>query len=239
MRKKRVISVTLLAFTIFAAACGASSAAISEEQVRHAWADVCRIVEMEALPLSIKEDKAPNAWVESGKSVTVTTALMEMLVNENEIFGVLSHEAGHAALGHYEGRVQNAVGVNVLAVLLGKAIGDNVIGNVVVGAGAQLATSGYSREQEVAADDFAVDTAFKGGMSPTGIYTSLARLANYNKTEPSGFNSHPPDERRLRHVKDRILARAPETVFPTIDALGAKDALDAKSGDVKSKDANK
>lgn len=196
-----------------------ASAAITEQQVREAWEDVCRIADMQVLPLTISNDTVPNAWVTAGRSVTVTTGLMKLLAREEEMFGVLSHEAGHAKLKHYENRVQNNVGIGLAALLLGRAIGNNSLGNVAVDVGAGLATAGFSREQEVAADDFAVDLAFKGGKDPTGIYTSLKRLSLYGgKNTPSGFNSHPPDERRLRHVKERILSKNPNILFPEVKA---------------------
>lgn len=217
MTKKSLI-YAILATLLLLASSGISHATITEAQVRHAWSEVCRIIEMQPLPLSIKDDKVPNAWVTAGQSVTVTTGLMSLLVREEEIFGVLSHEAGHAALKHYEKRVNNAMGVGVAGALLGSLLGNNSLGNVVVGMGSNLATAGFSREQEVAADDFAVDVAFLGEKDPTGIYTALKRLSLYGgKTEPSGFNSHPPDDRRLQHVMDRIRDRNPNIYFPPVE----------------------
>ena len=209
--------LTLLLATALLLLPATAEANITERMVRDAWRDVSRIAEMDELPLEIKEDKVPNAWVTAGKSVTVTTGLMKLLQREEEMFGVLSHEAGHAKLRHYEARVNNSASVGLLAAILGHVLDSNV-GEVAVGVGAGLATAGFSREQEVAADDFAVDLAFKGDKDPTGIYTALERLANDgSSTQPSGFNSHPPDNRRLYHVKERILARAPETVFPAVE----------------------
>jgi putative metalloprotease len=213
----KMIVTTSFVLLFLLAQCGVSAARITESDVRAAWEDVCQIAEIKPLPLSIKEDKAPNAWVTAGKSVTVTTALMELLERREEIFGVLSHEAGHAVLKHYEDRVNNAAGVGIAALLLGRALGGGKVGEVAVGLGANLATAGFSREQEVAADDFAVDLAFKGGIDPTGLYTALERLAiSGGKTEPNGFNSHPPDERRLKHVRERILAADPNVVIPEV-----------------------
>jgi putative metalloprotease len=213
----------LLALTLVLIFHSPAAAYITENDVRTAWDDVCRVAGIDPLPMSIKDEKAPNAWVTAGESVTVTTGLMSLLERQEEIFGVLSHEAGHAVLKHYEGRVGNAVGVSIAALLLGKALGNNKIGNLAAGVGADLATAGYSREQEVAADDFAVDLAFKGGKDPSGIYTSLERLALVGKTEPSGFSSHPPDDRRLRHVKERILSRDPDIVIPEVKNDREKD----------------
>jgi putative metalloprotease len=214
--KKFIYASLLAAFAAFGF-YAASEAAVSEAMVRQAWEDVSRIAEMEPLPLSIENNKIPNAWVTSGKSVTVTTGLMAILEREEEIFGVLSHEAGHAKLKHYESAVKSTVGVGIASLLLDRVIGGGNVGRIAVGLGSNLASAGFSREKEVEADDFAVDLAFKGGKDPTGIYTSLERMSLYGgKLEPSGFNSHPPDDRRLLHVKNRILARDPGIKFPEV-----------------------
>ena len=207
------ISLALLALLLFQIP---AEAEISEEQVRHAWREVTRIAEMDELPLDVKDEKAPNAWVTAGKSVTVTTGLMKLLEREEEMFGVLMHEAGHAKLGHYESRVKNSVGIGLLALVLSEAL-DSTLGDIAAGVGAGLATAGFSREQEVAADDFATDLAFKGEKDPTGLHTALERMALAGgKTQPSGFNSHPPDDRRLQRIKNRILERDPDAVFPEV-----------------------
>lgn len=215
---KKFISVLLLPLFFVFGLCPASGAAVTETMVRQAWKDVSKIAEMEPLPLSIEKNDVPNAWVTSGKSVTVTTGLMAILEREEEIFGVLSHEAGHAKLNHYESAVKSSVGVGLATLVLGKLVGGNAAGKIAVGLGSNLASAGFSREKEVEADDFAVDLAFKGGKDPTGIYTSLERLSLHGgKLEPSGFNSHPPDDRRLAHVKNRILARDPNIIFPEVE----------------------
>lgn len=212
--RKIIIALTTLCIAFLTTSD--ATAEISEALVRQAWREAAELAEMQELPLDIKDEKVPNAWVTAGKSVTVTTGLMKILEREEEMFGVLSHEAGHAKLNHYDSRVKNSAAVGIAALLLGKAL-DSSLADVAVGIGANLATAGFSREQEVEADDFAVDLAFYGGKDPTGLYTALERMANYGgATQPSGFNSHPPDERRLKHIKDRILAREPKAVFPEV-----------------------
>lgn len=37
---------------------------------------------------------------------------------------------------------------------------------------------------------------------------------NGSRTQPSGFNSHPPDERRLLHIRNEILRVKPNAKFP-------------------------
>ena len=206
------------AMAVLAAFVSPSSAAISEEMVHRAWYEVAKIAEMEPLPLTIENKDVPNAWVTNGKSVTVTKGLMNLLQREEEIFGVLSHEAGHAKLNHYQSAVTSSVGIGIAGLLLGKVVGGGLLGDIAVNVGSNLAGAGFSREKEVEADDFAVDIAFKGGHDPTGIYTALERLAYYGngKLEPSGFNSHPPDDRRLLHIRNRIHAKDPSIVIPKV-----------------------
>jgi putative metalloprotease len=214
--KKRVAYI-LAAFLFLAGVPGVSRAAVTEEMVRRAWNEVVKIAEMESLPLSIENNTVPNAWVTNGKSVTVTTGLMNILEREEEIFGVLSHEAGHAKLNHYASAVTSNVGIGIAGILLNKVIGGGIAGDIAVSLGSNLANAGFSREKEVEADDFAVDLAFKGGKDPTGIYNALERLAYYGgKLQPSGFNSHPPDDRRLLHVKNRILSRDPNITITEV-----------------------
>jgi putative metalloprotease len=215
MKHKSIAAIA--AITILSVFSTRSNAAIGEESVRRAWSDVAKIAGMEPLPLTIENNKVPNAWVTNGKSVTVTTGLMDMLQREEEMFGVLSHEAGHAKLKHYESAVTSTIGVGVLGLLLGKAVGGGVVGDLAVNLGSNLATAGFSREKEVEADDFAVDLAFKGRRDPTGIYNALQRLSYYGgKLQPSGFNSHPPDDRRLLHVRNRIHAKDPSIVITEV-----------------------
>ena len=171
----RFLLMVLPCFFVLAAS-SLANASIKPAQVERLWTKVASAVNMDRLPLEIKEEKSPNAWVTSGKSVTVTTGLMKLLQSEDEMFGVLAHEAGHAKLGHYQKRVNNALGIGILATLLGKGLGGGAAAGAAVNAGANLASAGFSREQEVAADDFAVDLAFKAGVDPAGIHTALERM---------------------------------------------------------------
>jgi putative metalloprotease len=166
------------------------------------------------LPFNVKEDKTPNAWVTNGKSVTVTTKLLEILDTDQELFGVLAHESGHVKLGHYGKTVNRHVGLSVAAKVLGNLLGGG-LGSAAVGVGANLAAAGWSREQEVEADDYAVKLAYKTGEDPVGLYSALVKLSDYGgELEPSGFNSHPPDARRLLHIRQEIMKYDPDAKFP-------------------------
>ncbi len=184
---------------------GRGWASIDTPTVEAAWQRIAAAADIKNVSLTYEKDKAPNAWVkfESQKRFTVhvTDGLMRILSTPDEIAGILGHEVGHIRRGHYSRGVKRNVGWSILGTLLGKA-GDaaQIIGAV----GMNLAESGFSREQEVEADDYGMDLAVKAGYSPWGLYSAMKRFKESGyATGRSGFNSHPPTERRLRHLRER------------------------------------
>lgn len=213
MKMKKKFCAIALVGLLGAASC--ASAAVTEEQVRAAWHEVAIAAELEELPLEISSKNEINAWVRNGSEVGFTRALMAILESEDEIFGILSHEAGHAKLGHYEKTVATNKAVGIAGGALGSALGGGAIANAAVAQGEELVRAGFSREQEVEADDFAVDTMVKAGRAPGAFYNSMERLviARGAMLEPSGYLDHPPDERRLKHIEDRIRKKDPTAVI--------------------------
>lgn len=240
MSKTKTIFLTLLlaAAALFAApAMRPAEAKLSSDDARSVWGRVARATNLTKLPFSVKDDKTPNAWVTNGSSVTVTTGLLDVLDSQSELYGVFAHEAGHAKLGHYNSSVSHATGLSIAATLLGHFFGD-VVGTA-ANVGANLANSGWSREQEVEADDYAVKLAASNGEDPVGLYRALTILSKINKTEPSGFNSHPPDDRRLLHIKNTIRSIRPNTKFPDDSAKSETSKSEPQTETVKNSSASK
>lgn len=211
---KKLLKIT--AMLLFAAALAlpsASYAAISHESAKRIWEKVAVPTELTSLPFSIKEESSPNAWVTNNESVTVTTGLLDLLDTDDELYAVFGHEAGHVKLNHISKSQSRGTGLSIAATILSQLLGSD-IGSIATNLGANLVNSGWSREQEIEADDYAVTLADKNGMDPVGMYSAISKLAKVNKTEPSGFNSHPPDDRRLQHIKNSILKVKPDAVFP-------------------------
>ena len=182
-----------------------ADAKIEKAIVERAWSRIAAAAGMKAIPITYEKDDSPNAWVKfqssNNFSVHVTQGLMRVLNSPDEIAGVLGHEVGHVKCGHYSEGVQRSVGWSILGTLLGRAGG---IAEVAGAVGMNLAESGFSREQEVEADDYGMDLAVKAGYSPWGLYNAMKSFKdNGFKTDPSGFNSHPPTDRRLKHLQDR------------------------------------
>ncbi|MCL1940631.1 MAG: M48 family metallopeptidase, partial [Synergistaceae bacterium] len=134
--------------------------------------------------------------------VVIQLGLLKVLKTEDEIAGVLGHEIGHGVKRHGEKRQGNTIGIMIGANMLSTIFGGGALGDLAVGIGANLATSGYSRENEVEADDYGVEYSTKAGFDPWGLYNSINSMAKAGLvTPPSGFNSHPPTERRMTRLK--------------------------------------
>lgn len=215
LRQHRLLILPLiLAWLTLVVFNATAEAKLSRDNAREIWGKIAIITDLTDLPFNIKNEEIPNAWVTNGESVTVTTGLLNLLDTKTELYGVFAHEAGHAKLKHYENTVSRQTGLSLGAAILSNVLGGG-LGNIAVGVGANLASAGWSREQEVAADDYAVKLAHENGEDPVGLYAAMLKLSSYGgKLEPSGFNSHPPDERRLLHIKNEILKYQPDAKFP-------------------------
>ena len=182
---------------------------LMESDVDKVWQRVASTAGLEHFPkVQIEDKKEPNAWVSFSLdkySVHVTSRMLNLLETDDQLAGILCHETGHIKLGHYK----ETMGRNLLWILLYKAIGNNGTAGDALGLGLSLAESGFSREQEVEADDYGIRLAAKAGYDPWGLVQSLEIMKKAGfETTPNGFNSHPPTDRRLIHVRNTAKAIA-------------------------------
>ncbi|AJA10113.1 peptidase M48, Ste24p [Sphingopyxis fribergensis] len=164
-----------------------------------------------------------NAFAIPGGYVYVTRQLMALMNDEAELAGVLGHEVGHVAAQHSKKRQSAATRNQILGVLgavLGGAIGDN--GGLLGGLGgllqnnslkvAQLATLGFSRSQELQADQLGVQYLRSAGYDPLALSTMLTSLANQTTLEarlsggdarslPEWASTHPDPASRVRNAQ--------------------------------------
>ncbi len=192
-------------FTLFVAT---ADAGLNKNVVPRVWAKLTSTAGISnAGPVQLEEDETPNAWVSfqgSTYSVHATTGLLDTLGTEDALAGVLAHEIGHIKSGHYN----ETVGRGLLWYLLFRAVKDEGdLARGAFGVGMALAEAGFSREQEIEADIYGIKLASKAGFDPWGLYNSMLRMKQAGfKTSPSGFNSHPPTDRRLTRVRQETEA---------------------------------
>ncbi|HMO76409.1 MAG TPA: M48 family metalloprotease [Sphingopyxis sp.] len=164
-----------------------------------------------------------NAFAIPGGYVYVTRQLMALMNDEAELAGVLGHEVGHVAAQHSKRRQSAATRNTILGVLgtvLGGAIGDNSgllgsLGGLLQNNAmqvAQLATLGFSRGQELEADQLGVQYLRSAGYDPLALSTVLASLANQTNLDaqlaggdarslPAWASTHPDPASRVRNAQ--------------------------------------
>lgn len=178
-----------------------------------------------------------NAFAIPGGYVYVTRQLMALMNDEAELAGVLGHEVGHVAAQHSKKRQSAATRNQILGVLgavLGSAIGDN--GGLLGGLGgllqnnamqvAQMATLGFSRGQELEADQLGVQYLKKAGYDPLALSTMLASLANQTNLEArlSGGDARSLPEWASTHPDPASRVRNAETLAARVGAGGVRNA---------------
>jgi MAF protein len=155
----------------------------------------------------LDEDEV-NAVSLPGGWVYINKGLMEKAENDDQLAGVIAHEVGHIVARHSIKKLQAMMGYNFLRILT-----IAVPGNAgKVGATADAAFTelmlGYSREDELLADQCAARYAQRAGFDPHGMVTFLQKLDEINKHKPlrpkSYFKTHPYVPDRIRVVKQAI-----------------------------------
>ena len=181
-----------------------------------------------------------NAFAIPGGYIYVTRQLMALMNDEAELAGVLGHEVGHVAAQHSKKRQSAATRNSILGVLagvLGGAIGDN--GGLLGGLGgllqnnamkvAQLATLGFSRSQELEADQLGVQYLRKAGYDPLALSTVLASLANQTNLDArlSGGDARALPEWASTHPDPASRVRNAETLASRVGGSGGNRNADA------------
>ncbi len=130
-----------------------------------------------------------NAFAVPGGYIYITRQLMGLMNDEAELAFVLGHETGHVAARHAQARQaasQRNTILGVLGAILGSAVGGNVFGNMLSQGAlqyAQLATLGFSRDQEYQADTLGIRYMLSAGYDPMGSATMLANLSRADALE--------------------------------------------------------
>lgn len=177
--------------------------------------------------IGIIDDKRLNAFVTGGKNIYFHTGLILEADHPNMVIGVIAHETGHITGGHLA-RSSEAMGKARTPILLGTllgigaiAAGQSDLGMGLMGLGQQAALGSYlsfSRAQEAAADQVALDLLQATGQSAEGILDMMNMLAGqeilsevqqdpYIRSHPLSrdrvnFMQHGVDESKFSHVTD-------------------------------------
>ena len=178
-------------------------------------------------------DPALNAFVAGGQNVFLNTGLLMATESPGQAIGVIAHEAGHISGGHLarsgeairaaENTSLIATLLGIGAIALGAATGADNMGTaggalIVGGQSTGLRTLlAYTRTQERAADQAALDTLDRAQLSARGLLEFLRTLEDQellvSERQDPYVRSHPLTADRIAFIANAV-ARSPWSDVP-------------------------
>ncbi len=153
------------------------------------------------------EDEEVNAFSLPGGFVYVNKGLVDKVANDDELACVLAHETGHIVARHSIKKLQAIMGYSILRLLTAAVPATGQVGNAADIAFTEIMV-GYSREDELLADQLAARYAKLAGYDPRGMITFLRKLEEIERRKParpySYFKTHPYVPDRIRIVKQQL-----------------------------------
>ncbi|MBF0220474.1 MAG: M48 family metalloprotease [Gammaproteobacteria bacterium] len=157
-----------------------------------------------------------NAFAAPGGNIMISRGLYQALTSEEQLAAILAHEIAHVSLQHglnaikkanltqaftligetalkESGRGDKLAQINELTSIFSTSIDDIV---------SQLVVNGYSRSQELEADQQALILCYRAGYSPQGLAEFLATLEQGSSQQAGGgfYATHPAAADRLTEV---------------------------------------
>lgn len=149
--------------------------------------------------VAVSETDEPNAFAAPGGHIIVTKGLLQSVESENGLCMVLAHEMSH----HYKRHSLRSTGRGlVIGLFLLAMVGadGSSLTQQVLGQTAVMGNLAFSREQEAAADSFAVELLLKYYGHTSGAAEFFQYIQNQDSVVaeiPSFLNTHPSTDDRI------------------------------------------
>ena len=185
----------------------------------------------------------PNAFAIPGGYIFVTTGLIVLAENEQEIASVLSHEISHVTERHVSQMIDKSKRVNiasVAAIIAGLLLGGGGKASEAVAttamATAEALALKYTRENEVDADRKSLEYITKAGYDPNGMITFLNKIYKTSLSSspqiPTYLSTHPAVEDRMTFLENLLQAgprpKGPFKTFGNFKRVQAKAFVEGR-----------
>jgi predicted Zn-dependent protease len=188
----------------------------------------------ERLKIRIIGDSAFNAFVAGGTDIFINTGLLIKIDSFAQLQAVVAHEIGHAMLGHIvqmQAKIRaetartiamQALGIGLIALNPGAAIGVMAASGGMAGA-SMLA---FTRDEERAADDYAVKLMRRADIDPAALIEVFQKMQTMNSQSNVNPNdiSHPLTDERIRNLK----VHSPQSTVSSQQSKGSRDLADQR-----------
>ena len=159
---------------------------------------------------AVFEDASPNAFVLPSGQIGVTTGLLKLVQNDDQLATVLGHEVGHVVARHAAERysTQSTTGL-VLGAVQSRAGDYSQAVGALGGMGAQLGLLlPFSRNHELEADRLGVDYVAAAGYKPSESIALWRLMAQQRQSgTPEFASTHPSDQTRIAALQQYIASR--------------------------------
>ena len=158
---------------------------------------------------AVFEDASPNAFVLPGGHVGVTSGLLKIVDNDDQLAAVIGHEAGHVVAHHAAERQSQQAASSLVLTVLGAATGSPDTARALGGAGAKYGfLLPFSRKQELEADRLGVDFMQRAGYRPREAVVLWEHMqAQGGASTPEFTSTHPSDAQRVAALQAYIVQR--------------------------------
>jgi predicted Zn-dependent protease len=152
----------------------------------------------------------PNAFVLPSGKIGVTTGLLALVRNDDQLAAVLGHEVGHVVARHAAERYSTTALSSVALSGVQSVAGDYAqAAGAIGGLGAQLGVLlPFSRQHELEADRLGVDYMQRAGFRPSESIALWRLMAEQRQgSTPEFASTHPSDSSRIAALEQYIASQ--------------------------------